>query len=421
MELVQRIAAPGTQLDESMIQDAFHDALGGRFGGARLLVLIPDHTRTMPLPQLFRLLVDLLRDARQLDFMVALGTHPPLDDDALHRLVGITAEERATTYAHVGLLNHAWDDPNALTQIGTLTRDQVQTLAGDCWHPSLGGDVPVRINRRIFDCDHILILGPVFPHEVVGFSGGAKYLFPGISGAEMINVTHWLGALITVLETIGVKSTPVRDMIHAAAAFVSVPVTLAALVVEGAGLSGIFIGDHLSAWSAAADHSSERHITWVERPYTRVLSHAPPMYDELWVAAKAMYKLDPAVADGGEIVVYAPHLEVVSHVHGAHIYHIGYHVRDYFLAQWERFGDVPLGVIAHSTHLRGSGAFVGGVEQPRIRVTLSSRILAKDCARLNLGYLDPASVRPEEWLGREDEGVLYVPKAGEMLYRVKKG
>jgi nickel-dependent lactate racemase len=421
MELVQRIAAPGTQLDESMIQDAFHDALGGRFGGARLLVLIPDHTRTMPLPQLFRLLVDLLRDAQQLDFMVALGTHPPLDDDALHRLVGITAEERATTYAHVGLLNHAWDDPNALTQIGTLTRDQVQTLAGDCWHPSLGGDVPVRINRRIFDYDHILILGPVFPHEVVGFSGGAKYLFPGISGAEMINVTHWLGALITVLETIGVKSTPVRDMIHAAAAFVSVPVTLAALVVEGAGLSGIFIGDHLSAWSAAADHSSERHITWVERPYTRVLSHAPPMYDELWVAAKAMYKLDPAVADGGEIVVYAPHLEVVSHVHGAHIYHIGYHVRDYFLAQWERFGDVPLGVIAHSTHLRGSGAFVGGVEQPRIRVTLSSRILAKDCARLNLGYLDPASVRPEEWLGREDEGVLYVPKAGEMLYRVKKG
>ncbi len=250
-------------------------------------------------------------------------------------------------------------------------------------------------------------------------SGGAKYLFPGISGPDMINVTHWLGALITVMDTIGIKDTPVRAMIHAAAALVTVPVTLAALTVERDELSGIFIGDHISAWSAAADHSLQRHVIWVERPYQRVLSCAPPMYDELWVGAKAMYKLDPAVADGGEVIIYAPHLAVVSHVHGDSIYKIGYHVRDYFLRQWERFCDVPLGVIAHSTHLRGSGTFDAGVEHPRIRVTLASQISADDCARLNLGYLNPAEIRLEDWQGREDEGILYVPKAGEMLYRVK--
>jgi nickel-dependent lactate racemase len=318
------------------------------------------------------------------------------------------------------LLNHEWDNPTALADIGVLTRAQVQAIAGDCWHPSLGGDVPVRINRLIFDYDHLLILGPVFPHEVAGVSGGAKYLFPGISGPDMINVTHWLGALITVLETIGIKDTPVRAMIHAATAMVTVPITLVALTVERGAVSGVFIGDHLSAWSAAADHSSQRHIIWVDQPYQRVLSHASPMYDELWVGAKAMYKLDPAIADGGEIVVYAPHLDVVSHVHGANIFKVGYHVRDYFLNQWERFSNIPLGVIAHSTHLRGSGSFVAGVEYPRIRVTLASRISADDCARLNLGYMNPDEVRPEAWQGREREGVLYVPKAGEMLYRVKQ-
>lgn len=413
------IAPAGMLLDEARIAETLAVGLGGRYAGARLLVLIPDHTRSLPLPLLFRQLVALLHDARQLDFMIALGTHPPLPEDALQRLVGITAAERATTFRHIGLLNHAWDDPTTLVQIGTLMRDEVQRIAGERWHPSLGGDVPVRINRRIFDYDHILILGPTFPHEVVGFSGGAKYLFPGISGAEMINVTHWLGALITVLETIGIRDTPVRAMIHAAAAMVRVPVALAALVVEGAGLSGIFIGDMHSAWGAAADHSAQRHITWVERPYQRVLSCAPPMYDELWVGAKAMYKLDPAIADGGEVVVYAPHLSVVSHVHGANIAKIGYHVRDYFLGQWDRFSDVPLGVIAHSTHLRGSGTYRDGVEHPRIRVTLASRIPADECARLSLGYLDPDSIRVEDWQGREDEGVLYVPKAGEMLYRLK--
>jgi nickel-dependent lactate racemase len=415
----QAIAPAGELLTEAQIAETLHAGLAGKFSGARLLVLIPDHTRTVPLPQLFRLLVETLHDVRQLDFMVALGTHPALSEDALNRLVGITAKQRATTYAHVGLLNHEWDNPTALAQIGTLTREQIQQIAGERWHPSLGGDVPVRINRRIFDYDHLLILGPVFPHEVVGISGGAKYLFPGISGPDMINVTHWLGALITVLDTIGVKDTPVRAMINAAAALVSVPITLAALVVEKGDLSGIFIGDHLTAWAAAADHSSQRHIIWVDQPYQRVLSHAPLMYDELWVGAKAMYKLDPAIADGGEVIVYAPHLEVVSHVHGANIYKVGYHVRDYFLKQWERFSDIPLGVIAHSTHLRGSGTFSAGVEYPRIRVTLASRIPPEDCARLNLGYLNPDDIRIEDWQGRESEGVLYVPKAGEMLYRVR--
>lgn len=415
----QAIAPGGALLTESVIAETLHAGLAGKFSGARLLVLIPDHTRTVPLPLLFRLLVDVLRDVRQLDFMVALGTHPALSDESLNRLVGITAAERATTYAQVGLLNHEWDNPTALKQIGTLTREQIQTIAGDRWHPSLGGDVPVRINRRIFDYDQILILGPVFPHEVVGISGGAKYLFPGISGPEMINVTHWLGALITVLDMIGLKQTPVRDVIHAAAALIPVPIALAALTVEKGELSGLFVGDHLSAWSAAADYSSQRHIIWVDQPYQRVLSHAPPMYDELWVGAKAMYKLDPAVVDGGEIIVYAPHLEVVSHVHGAYIDQIGYHVRDYFLQQWDRFSHIPLGVIAHSTHLRGSGAFREGVEYPRIQVTLASRISAADCARLNLGYLNPDTIHPAEWQGREAEGVLYVPKAGEMLYRVK--
>jgi nickel-dependent lactate racemase len=262
---------------------------------------------------------------------------------------------------------------------------------------------------------------------VVGFSGGAKYLFPGISGAEMIDATHWLGALAGVVGTIGVKDTPVLRMIHAAAERLKTPVTLVALTVassrdsgNGHDLAGLFIGDMFEAWSAAADFSAQRHIIYCERPFRRVLSCAPPMYDELWTAAKAMYKLEPAVAVGGEVVIYAPHLDVVSQVHGKYIYKIGYHILPYFLANWERFKHIPLGVLAHSTHLRGSGVMANGVEKPNVRVTLASKIPAEDCTRLNLGYLDPTRVNPDEWKGREDEGILYVPNAGEILYRLKK-
>lgn len=418
--MIQAIAPPHHLLQDDIIQQTLTAALENQLTNQKVLVLIPDHTRTIPLPQLFRYLVQLLHDCKQLDFMVALGTHPPLTEAQLCQLVGITAVERQTTYQHIGILNHAWDTPTALTQIGTLPQAQIKQIAGERWHPTLGGDVAVNINRAILDYDHILILGPTFPHEVVGFSGGAKYFFPGISGPDMINVTHWLGALAGVRGTIGIKETPVRDMIHAATEHVPTPSTLIALVVMGKGLAGMFIGDYREAWAAAADLSSERHIVWVDEPFQKVLSCAPPMYDELWTAGKAMYKLEPALAEGGELIIFAPHLDVVSHVHGQYIYEIGYHVLPYFLKQWERFKHVPLGILAHSTHVRGDGRYENNREYPRASVTLATQLSAEDCAQLALGYQDPDEIDRAAWQNREDEGILYVPKAGEMLYRVRE-
>jgi len=414
----QAIAPQGKLLHEQEIIETLHKCLAGQFARQKVLVLIPDHTRSLPLPMLFRQLLDILSDTKRLDFMVALGTHPPLSEENLNKLVGITAEERQTRFKHIGIFNHAWNDPSALTTIGTLEQDEIRTIAGKSWHSSLPERVEIRLNQAALEYDHIIMLGPTFPHEVAGFSGGAKYIFPGISGPEMINATHWLGALAGVVGTIGMKDTPVRAMIHAAVQRLSTPVMLAALVVDGHDLAGMFLGDMFTAWNAAADLSAQRNVIWVDQPYRRVISCAPAMYDELWTAAKVMYKLEPAVAVGGEVVIYAPHLEVVSQIHGKYIYEIGYHILPYFLNDWERFKHIPLGVLAHSTHMRGSGVMENGVEKPNVTVTLASKIPAEDCACLNLGYLDPATIRPDEWQDRESEGILYVPRAGEMLYRV---
>lgn len=163
-----------------------------------MLVLIPDHPRALPLPFLFRALVDVLHNAKQVDFMAALGTHPPLSDESINKLVGITAEEQTTTFRHIGLLNHAWDTPSTLVALGTMEQDEIKQIAGKNWHSSLPATVDIRINKAALEYDHVIILGPTFAHEV-GFSGGAKYLFPGVSGPDMINATH------------------LRAMIHAAA------------------------------------------------------------------------------------------------------------------------------------------------------------------------------------------------------------
>jgi nickel-dependent lactate racemase len=303
--------------------------------------------------------------------------------------------------------------------------------------------VNVALNKLIFNYDQLIICGPTFPHEVVGFSGGNKYFFPGIAGPEIINFTHWLGAMLTSMAIIGTKHTPMRQVIDRAASFIPLPKLCFSLVVapepiadcrtnrksaienrkSQIGLAGLYIGSPEEAFSAAADLSAKRHIVYVDKPFRRVLSIMPAMYDDLWTAAKGMYKLEPAIADGGEVVIYAPHITEVSYTHGRIIDRIGYHVRDYFLKQWDRFKNFPWGVLAHSTHLRGVGTYdpATGIERPRIQVTLATGISEERCRRLNLGYLDPTSVNIAEWEGRENEGILVVPKAGEMLYRLNPG
>jgi nickel-dependent lactate racemase len=407
-------------LSEDDVRELVVQALGQLdLRGLRVLVLIPDSTRTAPIPLFFRLFHEALWGrVAALDYLVALGTHQLMSEKALNRLVGITAEERRTTYASVNLFNHRWDLPGTLTTVGVIPADEIEQLSGGL----LAQDVPVTVNRLVLEYDVLIVCGPVFPHEVVGFSGGNKYFSPGISGPEVINFTHWLGALLTSYEVIGSGYTPMRAVIDRAAALIDRPKLCFAPVVTYQGLAGLFIGAMEEAWQAAADLSSQVHIVWVDQPYRRVLSIMPEMYDDLWTAAKGMYKMEPAVADGGEVVIYAPHIDEISHTHGQVIDDVGYHVRDYFVKQWDRFRGYPWGVLAHSTHLRGIGTYdaATGIERPRIRVTLATGIPRERCERVNLGYLDPNVVDISELENREGEGILVVSKAGEMLYRVKR-
>jgi nickel-dependent lactate racemase len=418
-----RVVGKG-QVDRFLGEAEVHDLMGEALEEAdltdkRVLILVPDGTRTAPIPMMFRLFNELLSErAAALDYLVALGTHQPMSDAALSELVGQPVVDGMVGDTHI--FNHHWDRPETFVTLGTIPAARIEEISQGL----LSIDVPVRLNRLILDYDVIVICGPTFPHEVVGFSGGNKYFFPGISGPEVINFSHWLGALITSYSIIGTPYTPVRTAIDQAASFIDRPQLCFSMVVKtdaahNPRLAGLYIGTPHEAYAAAAKLSSRLHIVWVDRPFQRVLSVMPHMYDDIWTAAKGMYKMEPAIADGGEVIIYAPHIDEISYTHGRVIDQVGYHVRDYFVKQWDGFKDYPWGVLAHSTHLRGIGTYENGVEEPRIRVTLATRIPPERCERVNLGYIDPDTINPDTWRGREAEGILLVPKAGEMLYRVK--
>jgi nickel-dependent lactate racemase len=413
------LGGPDRVLAPTDIRRVVAEALAGfDVDGEDVVVLVPDRTRTCPLVEVFAAVhAELAPRVRGIDVVVALGTHTPMPDDAIRAHLGLgDAARHATEFPKVRFHNHAWDRASELVEVGRLTATDVEEISGG----RLSLDVPVTILQKVAAARKILVLGPVFPHEVAGFSGGNKYLFPGVSGRQIIDFFHWLGALITNRGIIGVRDTPVRAVIDRCAGMVAAEQHALCMVVrpEDGQLAGLFGGPTEAAWKAASALSSQVHIRWCDRSYRTVLSRCPPMYPDIWTAGKCMYKLEPVVADGGELIIWAPHVTEVSRVHGHVLERIGYHVRDYFVAQWERFEHEPWGVLAHSTHVRGDGAFVDGVERPRVQVTLATGIPEAMCRQIGLGYRDPDSIDPAEFQEREDDGVLYVPKAGELLFRL---
>jgi len=406
-----------TYLTEAQVRELCARALDRMdLAGKKVIVLIPDHTRTAPIGMMFRVLYDLIGEqVERLDYLIALGTHHALSEEKILRRLELTAAELAGKYAKVRVFNHRWEQPDTFRRLGTITADEIEAISGGLMRE----DVPVAVNKMIFDYDEVFIVCPVFPHEVIGFSGGNKYFFPGISSREIINFTHWLGAVITNVKINGTKDTPVRAVVDRAAAMIDRPKTCLAMVVTQRGLHGLYIDRPEAAWSAAADLSAQVHVVYKDRPFHQVLGLAPEMYEDIWLAGKVMYKLEPVVAEGGELVIYAPHIREISHSHGPILDRIGYHVRDYFLKQMDRFADIPRGVMAHSTHVKGVGLFEDGIECPRVNVVLATGIPEARCRRINLGYRDPATIDLAEYENREDEGILLVRNAGEVLHRLK--
>ncbi|BCY11221.1 hypothetical protein L3i22_063090 [Actinoplanes sp. L3-i22] len=371
--------------------------------GKRVCVIVPDATRSCPLPMLMTALHTALHGrAAAVTVLIALGTHAPMTEAQLRKHLG-------GPYPGFTVRNH---DQDSLVSVGVIPADRVKRLSDG----RMSQEVDVVLNRAVTEHDVCLVVGPVFPHEVVGFSGGNKYFVPGVAGEEIIDFSHWLGALITSASIIGTRGiTPVRALIDQAAALIpSRRLALCLVVQSGTGaLHAASFGPPEESWAACADVSAETHVQYLDAPVAKVISIVPAKYDDMWTGAKGFYKVEPVVADGGQVIVYAPHITTIAAMH-PEIEEIGYHCRDYFLKQWDRFAHHHWGVLAHSTHLRGAGTYdATHGERLRVTVTLATGIPEEVVRRANLDHLDPAAV------DLADPGALVVPNAGEVLFRLR--
>jgi nickel-dependent lactate racemase len=398
------------------------DALRAIPPDARVLAVIPDKTRDDNTDRLFPIVSQELagRRAARFDALVAQGTHPPMSDAEKRAKIGAGTAEMPILGE---IFDHHWDRPSELTTLGTLTAAEISALTGGL----MSTDVPVQLNRRLApgSYDYILVLGAVVPHEVAGFAGGAKYFFPGVAGPELTHLTHWLGALASIENVIGRIETPTRHVIEAAADRVTTPVIgfTSVSTRDGDGLHthALYTGGLRETVRQAAAVSAQVHIRYTGRRYKRAVALLDEHYDELWVGGKASYKLGGIIEDGGELIIYAPHLKGISTTHGAMIEKYGY-------APLERVREMVEGsdelranlcVAAHLAHVSYAGRLGDrGQIEPRYRITLASAIPEDVCRRVKLGFAECGSVDIAG--ARRDPDTLVVDNAGRDLYLVQR-
>jgi nickel-dependent lactate racemase len=387
---------------------------------ARVLAIIPDKTRDDNTDLLFPFAAEILseRGVAKYDALVAQGTHPPMADSEKRSKIGL-----AHGAAGVGeIFDHEWNVPDELATIGELSATNVARLTGGL----INDAVNVTLNRRLAPgvYDTVLIFSATVPHEVAGFAGGAKYLFPGVAGPDLTHATHWLGALASIENVIGRVETPTRHMIEAAADLVTPQIiTLNSVVTRDDAnrlrTHALFAGEFREAFRRAADVSRQVHIKYTGRKYRRVVALLDEHYDELWVGGKASYKLGGIIEEGGELIIYAPHLRAISETHGRLIEKYGYapldRVREMVALSSELQNN--LAVAAHLAHVSYAGQRdESGRVIPRYRITLASALDEETCRRVHLGFMDYREFRREDY--EDDVDTLVVDRAGRDLYLV---
>lgn len=413
---------PDSDLSPLQLRQVLAEAFATISTGSSVLAIVADKTRDDNTDILFPLAAQILEDRKikKLDALIAQGTHAPMSERDKLSKIGAFGGAAIPGLGHI--FDHDWADPQKLVNIGVLDASRVREITRGL----IDRSIDLKVNRLLAPglYDTILIFGTTAPHEVAGFSGGAKYFFPGVAGPELTHATHWLGALASIEKVIGRVETPTRHLFEAAADWIPGRViSLSSVVTRGNGrlrTHALFCGDFRMAVRRAADVSRYVHIKYTGRKYKRVIALLDEHLDDLWVGGKASYRLGPVIEEGGELIIYAPHLTCISETHGALIQRYGYapleKIRE-LVAQSPELQQ-NLCVAAHLAHVSFAGRRLrNGTIVPRYAITLASAVNEATCRQVKLGYMDPRGFRRDDYEG--DADTLIVEQAGRDLYLVQ--
>ncbi len=264
-------------------------------GLSRVVILADDLTRQTPVEIILPVLLDELNAGgvmdEQITVLIALGTHRPMTEEEIEAHFGVEVTRR------VQIVNNPWQDPSAMVDLG-----------------STPNGTPVSVSRMALEADYLIGVGSITPHHIPGYSGGAKIVQPGITGAATTGATHYLSTR-TRRSYLGIADNPVRAEMETIAARVGLKAILNVVLEGSGGLVRAFYGDPVAAHRAGVEVSRQVYGAVLPGQADIVIAGSHPCDLEFWQAHKSLYPADMAVKEGGTIIVVTPCPEGVSVIH----------------------------------------------------------------------------------------------------------
>jgi nickel-dependent lactate racemase len=295
--------------ERSVLDEGFAHAIGGPRlrdavrGRRRVLVLIDDATRATPTARILPRAMDELHAGGvadgNIEFLQAPGTHRPMKPEEVRQKLG-------DLYGKYRVHEHHWLDAGSLHDFGT-TRDGTRVTA----------------NKLITQFDFVLGVGSIVPHRVKGVSGGAKIMFPGVAGREMMDRNQW-EASMTMSETVmGIPENPMRLRMEEAARIAGLSYIVNVVYDVERRIVGCFCGDFVATHRKGTLLSREVYAVHLPTRADVVIIDSHSQDRDFWQSAKGPYAGTMAVKDGGSLILVSPNPEGVASNH-PNLMKIGY-------------------------------------------------------------------------------------------------
>ena len=264
-------------------------------GCGKVVIVTDDITRMTPLRMIVPLIMEELNSAGigddRISILIGLGTHRPMTELEIESRFGKDIQKR------IAIFNHPWQDRARLADLG-------MTANG----------TPVSVARKALEADFLLGVGSIVPHHIPGFSGGAKIIQPGITGAETTGATHLL-SVRSSRTLLGVLKNPVREEMEKIAGQVGLSAILNCVLNPDGNLVSAFYGDYRKAFRQGAAVARRVYGVKVPGKSDIVIAGSYPCDIEFWQAHKSLYPAEMATRPGGRIIVVTPCPEGVAMTH----------------------------------------------------------------------------------------------------------
>ncbi len=299
----------GSEDEERTIREAIEHPIGIKLSqlvdeSKRVCIISDDISRSTPVDRVLKVLLPYLIKLgvkkENIFFVMALGSHRLMTEEEIKSKLGT---EVVSDYP---VFQSAFKSPEELLYLGNTEED----------------GIPITISKVVMDSDVRIGIGNIVPHNTLGWSGGCKILFPGVTSEDTVCKFH-LRAMMRSDEIIfGNPNNSIRLDLERWTKLIGLSYIINTVLTGTGRIYKVVAGDYVQAHRQGVKYAEDVYAVAVpERPDIVVVDSHPSDCD-FWQGTKGFNPANVLLEEGGTALLISPFYEGVG-PHREYPYMIG--------------------------------------------------------------------------------------------------